>query len=409
MRVLIVGVGSRGDVAPYVGLGRRLHESGCDVAIATHDTLADLVRDAGLEWRRLSGDPRSLIRSRMEPGSEDAWRQAAIDFVTRVGDDVVDAAQLGADIILSAFAQAPLCSLVAAALDIPGMGVYLAPSVPTAEFLLPGARRAGDDGPLDNLTAGRQLMERARAFYTDVLPRLGRRLGLDQDAGERALDDRLGSAGWPICHGYSRAVVPRPTDWAENVDVVGYWWPPAPDRWQPAPELTDFLSAGPPPVFVGFGSMAVGRGQQLGPVVRAAIREAGVRAVVQSGWAEMSVEGDAVFQIGDAPHEWLFPRMAAAVHHAGAGTTGAALRAGIPAVTVPVLADQPFWAERVRHLGAGPDPIPFEDLSPQRLAAGIRASLDEPRHRERASELSRQVHREDGAAAVVRRIEALAS
>lgn len=105
--------------------------------------------------------------------------------------------------------------------------------------------------------------------------------------------------------------------------MVGYWWSARPPFWQPSQNLTEFLAAGPAPVFVGFGSMAVGAGKRLGPLITEAISGAGVRAVVQAGWAEVSVLGDDVFQIGDAPHEWLLPRMAAAVHHAGAGTTGA--------------------------------------------------------------------------------------
>jgi UDP:flavonoid glycosyltransferase YjiC (YdhE family) len=289
------------------------------------------------------------------------------------------------------------------------MGVYLAPSVPTAEFRMPGSAPAGQDGgALGNRTAAEQLLNRGRALYAEVLPRLSRRLGLSQDASEPVWDHWLGSSGWPICLGYSTAVVPRPADWPANVEVVGYWWPPASPSWRPGPDIIDFLSAGQPPVFVGFGSMAVGSGEQLGPMILEATREAGVRAVVQSGWAEVSVEGDDVLEVGDVPHEWLFPRMAAVVHHAGAGTTAAGLRAGVPAVTVPVMADQPFWADRVHHLGAGPAPVPFSDLDPHRLAAAIRAALDEPRHRARAKELARLVNDEDGAGAVVRRIEQLA-
>ncbi|MDQ3901833.1 MAG: hypothetical protein M3319_15790 [Actinomycetota bacterium] len=134
---------------------------------------------------------------------------------------------------------------------------------------------------------------------------------------------------------------------------------------------------------------------------------AGVRAIVQAGWAEVSVAGDHVLQIGDVPHEWLFPRMAAVVHHAGAGTTAAALRAGLPAVTVPVIADQPFWANRVHRLGAGPTPVPFAELTAERLAAAIRAALDQPRHRQRATGLARLINGEDGADAVLTRIRRL--
>lgn len=255
--------------------------------------------------------------------------------------------------------------------------------------------------------AGRQILDRARNVYADVLPRLTRRLGLSPDTTERILDQWLGTSGWPISLGYSPAVVPGPKDWPDSVEVVGYWWPPMSPGWRPSPALGDFLAAGPPPVFIGFGSMGVGVGEQLGDVVTEAVRRAGVRAVVQAGWADVSAAGDDVLLLADVPHEWLFPRVAAAVHHAGAGTTGASLRAGLPAVTVPFLADQPFWAERIHQLGAGPAPIPFAELTEDRLAAAIRAAVDHPRHRLRATELAGRLEREDGAAAVLARVEQL--
>ncbi len=405
MRVLIVAVGSRGDVAPYVGLGHRLQEAGCLVAIATHDTFAEMVGTIGLEWRRLSGDTRSLIRARMVPGSEADRRQATIDFVSAISDDLVHAAELGTDVILTCLGQTPLSWLVAMGSGVPCLGVYLAPAVPTAEFPMPGSPKP-DDG--DNLAAGQRMLDQARTIYADVLPRLSRRLALPGDAGEAFWGRWFGTPGLPVSLGYSPAVVPRPADWPDSVEVVGYWWPAVPPSWQPGEELTEFLAAGPPPVFVGFGSMGVGVGERLSPVITKAVHAAGVRAVVQAGWAELSVGGDDVLQIGDVPHEWLFPRLAAAVHHAGAGTTAASLRAGLPTVAVPVLADQPFWADRVHHLGAGPAPVPFADLTPERLATAIRAALEEPGHRQRAAELARVVNSEDGAGAVLTRIEQLA-
>jgi UDP:flavonoid glycosyltransferase YjiC (YdhE family) len=241
--------------------------------------------------------------------------------------------------------------------------------------------------------------------YGEVLPGLCRRLGLPPDAAETVWEQWLGYRGWPICLGYSTAVVPRPADWPDSAEVTGYWWPASPPDWRPGPELAGFLAAGPPPVFIGFGSMAVGQGERLAPIVAEAVRAAGVRAVVQAGWAELSVAGDEVFALGDVPHEWLLPHMAAAVHHAGAGTTGAALRAGLPTVAVPVLADQPFWADRVCRLGHGPTPVPFAELTVERLAAAIRAALDEPAYRRRAAKLARVLDSEDGAGAVLARIE----
>jgi sterol 3beta-glucosyltransferase len=135
--------------------------------------------------------------------------------------------------------------------------------------------------------------------------------------------------------------------------------------------------------------------------VRAAVKRAGVRAVVQSGWAELETTGDDVLLVGDLPHDWLFPRMAAVVHHAGAGTTGAGLRAGVPAVPVPVLVDQPFWADRLHRLGVAPHPLPMHELTADNLAGALRSCLDRSTYRERAAELASRIGAEDGPAVVL--------
>src|SRR5439155_1365249 len=225
MRILIVTAGSRGDVAPFTGLGQRLQQAGHQVALAAHDRFAALVRDCGLEYRALPGDPVELARARTAAPAPEAARSVFAAFLDELGDGVMTAA---------------------------------APSPP---------------------------------------------------------DD------WPICHGFSPAVVPRPADWPANVHVTGYWWPARSAGWQPPEPLVDFLRAGPPPVFVGFGSMTPTH-ERLQDVVAVAVKRAGVRAVVQSGWAELGPVGDNILLVGDLPHDWLFPRTAAVVHHAGAGTTG---------------------------------------------------------------------------------------
>jgi UDP:flavonoid glycosyltransferase YjiC (YdhE family) len=158
-------------------------------------------------------------------------------------------------------------------------------------------------------------------------------------------------------------------------------------------------------VFVGFGSMTPNP-ERLHDVVAAAVARAGVRAVVQSGWAELdraelSWAGDDILLVGDLPHAWLFPRTAAVVHHAGAGTTGAGLRAGVPAVAVPVLVDQPFWADRLHRLGVAPRPLPMHELTAETLTDALRSCLDRPTYRHRAAELARRIRTDDGPAAVL--------
>jgi sterol 3beta-glucosyltransferase len=395
MRVLIVTAGSRGDVAPFTGLGRRLQQAGHQVALAAHDRFADLVRGCGLEHRALPGDPLELVRARTAAPSPEAARSVFAAFLDELGEGVLAAAAAGTDVLLTALGPAPVGRLVAAGLGIPSLGVYLAPGVPTREFPPPGWPVPGQPTPADNVAAGRELLARTASLYADVLRRLGARLDLPAAAETAGPPE-----DWPICHGFSPAVVPRPADWPPAARVTGYWWPARPPSWQPPDQLVDFLQAGPPPVFVGFGSMNPAH-ERLDDVVAAAVGRARVRAVVQSGWADLGPAGDDVLRVGDLPHDWLFPRMAAVVHHAGAGTTGAGLRAGVPAVPVPVLVDQPFWAARLHRLGVAPAPLPLPLLTADSLTAAVRACLDRSAYRDRATELARRVRADDGPAAVL--------
>jgi sterol 3beta-glucosyltransferase len=396
MRILIVTAGSRGDVAPFTGLGQRLRQAGHQVALAAHDRFADLVRDCGLEYRALPGDPVELVRARTAAPSPEAARSVFAAFLDELGEGVMAAAAAGTEILLTAFGPAPLSRLVAEGFGIPSVGVYLAPGVPTREFPPAGWPVAGHLSPADNIAAGRELLARTGSLYADVLRRLRARLDLPAATADvpSPPDD------WPICHGFSPAVVPRPADWPATVQVTGYWWPARPPGWQPPDPLVDFLRAGPPPVFVGFGSMTPAP-ERLQDVVATAVKRAGVRAVVQSGWAELGPTGDDILLVGDLPHDWLFPRMAAVVHHAGAGTTGAGLRAGVPAVPVPVLVDQPFWADRLHRLGVAPHPLPLHELTADTLTDALRSCLDRSTYRNRATELARRIRADDGPAVVL--------
>ncbi|WP_413103415.1 glycosyltransferase [Streptomyces sp. Inha503] len=399
MRILIVTAGSRGDVAPYTGLGRRLLAAGHEVAVAAHPPFAGLIDGCGLDHRPLPGDPRELIRARARAASWEEARAAMAAFLDRLADGVAAAVADGTDLVLTAFGPAALSRAAGEASGVPVIGAFLAPACATREFPLAGATDAEDLGPAGNLAAGRRLLADAGALQADAVAGLRTRLGLPP-----ATSRTTGADLRPVFHGFSPLVVPRPADWPSGVEVAGYWWPARPRDWRPPAELTDFLQAGPPPVFIGFGSMAPGEGERLGELVTAAVARAGVRAVVQAGWAGLTAAGDDVLAIGDLPHDWLFPRTAAVVHHAGAGTTAAGLRAGVPAVPVPAMADQPFWAARLHRLGVAPRPLPLEELTAESLGAAITTCLTEPAPVRRATELAEAIATEDGAAAVLAHI-----
>ena len=190
MRILIVTAGSRGDVAPYTGLGRRLQQAGHQVALAAHDRFADPVRECGLEHRALPGDPVELVRARTAAPSPEAARSVFGAFLDELGEGVLAAVEAGTDLLLTAFGPAPLGRLVAEGFGIPSAGVYLAPGVPTQEFAPPGWPIQGQRSPGENLAAGHEMLARTGSLYADVLRRMRARLDLPAVGPEAAAPRR---------------------------------------------------------------------------------------------------------------------------------------------------------------------------------------------------------------------------
>lgn len=406
MKVLIVAPGSTGDVAPLAGLGARLHREGHDVAVAAHEPFRPLVTTAGLEFRALRGDPAQQGASpegqrwqRAGNGPIGAARIARlfVDYIDEMSGDVIAAARRGADVMLLNAVAVFTGYHVAEGLGIPSAGLFPAPLHPTGEFPPLSVR-------LPSLTAGtnrasaRAVLAAGAASFGRTTRTVRTQLGLPPMKAA-SLWRRMDAEGWPAFCGFSESVLPRPADWPDPVRVTGYWWPPAPDRPLPA-ALDAFLDAGPPPVFIGLGSRNVGDPDAIGTTIRDALRRAGLRGVVQAGWAGLDVTDDEVITIGEQPHELLFPRMAAVAHHCGAGTTAAGLRAGVPTVGLPVLADQPFWAARLVALGARPAAIPLKRLTADGLADALSVAVRDDRYRSRAQQLSRAITAEDGAGRV---------
>jgi UDP:flavonoid glycosyltransferase YjiC (YdhE family) len=210
----------------------------------------------------------------------------------------------------------------------------------------------------------------------------------------------------PYFYGFSPTVVPRAREWGAEVHVTGYWFRETNADWRPPADLADFLDAGPPPVFVGFGSMTGRDSQATTELVVSALARCRRRGVLLGGWGGLGAGAlpDDVFRLDAAPFEWLFPRMSVVVHHGGAGTTAAGLRAGVPNVVVPFFGDQHFWGWRIQKLGAGPKPIPHSRLSADRLARALRRSLGDDEMRSRAARVGERIRREDGVAAAVEAI-----
>jgi UDP:flavonoid glycosyltransferase YjiC (YdhE family) len=222
---------------------------------------------------------------------------------------------------------------------------------------------------------------------------------------------KLNNEGPPLVYGFSPQVVPKPADWGAHIHLAGYWFLEPEAGWEPSGELLAFLAAGPRPIYLGFGSMTHRDPEETARLVGQALALSGRRAVVLRGWGglEAVAAGADIFVLERVPHAWLFPKVAAVVHHGGAGTTAAGLRAGVPAVVVPFFADQNFWAGRVAALGVGPEPVPRQQLTAAGLAGAIITATEDRSLRERAAELGRQLQAEDGVGRGVALIERLAA
>ncbi|MET9563881.1 glycosyltransferase [Streptomyces tauricus] len=405
--------GSRGDAAPYTGLGHGLAEGGHEVTVVTHACFEPLVAAAGLGFRPLPVDPRAELESprgralhHSATGIGKLARTVAMtrSVVEQMTDDLVAAAE-SADVLLLSSSLGPLGHAIAEGYGLPSMGVYLQPLAPTREFAPPvtGTRSLGAAG---NRLAARAVNVAVDQIFAGATRAVRTRLGLPP-LGSRAARRARERSDWQVHHGFSPLVVPRPRDWRPGLDVAGYWWPYDRDTQLPR-TLRDFLDAGPPPVFFGLGSATVPDAERLGEEVVRALRAAGVRGVVQRGWAGLSVGGDDMFTVDEVPHAALFPRMAAVVHHAGAGTTGATLRAGVPTVPVPIQFDEAFWAARLVSLGVAPAAVPLRGLTADALGAAVARAVTEPAYTERAKELAARLGGEDGVRPVLATVDRLA-
>lgn len=208
-----------------------------------------------------------------------------------------------------------------------------------------------------------------------------------------------------ILHFRSPALLPKPVDWSDNIDVCGFSVLPRKSDYKPPKEIVDFLNAGPPPIYVGFGSIVVDNQTALTKIVFGAIENTGQRAIVSKGWGNIGVDDgdvpDNILVIGSVPHDWLFREVSCVIHHGGAGTTAAGLALGCPTIIIPFFGDQQFWGGIVAMAGAGPTPVPHKQLTVEKLTDAIRTAL-EPSIKERAQEIAAKMQKESGVADGVR-------
>jgi sterol 3beta-glucosyltransferase len=418
MRIAIFALGSRGDVQPYVALGKGLQDAGHIVRLVSTENFEGLVTAHGLDFRPVEGDVQALVQTKemtdlLEKGNFIAITMKSAKEAQRIALDWAKdglVACQGMDLIVAGLGGLFLGISLAEKLDLPFLQAYLVPFTPTKAYpsvlLPPGLSRLGAFFNHKSHYVTQQMMW--QGFRS--ADKLARQQVLDLPTASfwgPFNDERL--ARYPILYGFSPSVLPKPSDWDENTHVTGYWFLDSAD-WAPPPGLEAFLQSGPPPVFVGFGSMSSRNPEEAADLILKALAQTQHRAIIQSGWNGLRKADlpETVFAVDSVPHDWLFPRVAAVVHHGGAGTTAAGLRAGVPSILVPFFGDQPFWGQRIADLGVGPAPIPRKKLTAERLTQAIQQAVTDQTMRQRAADLGTKIQNEDGiagAVAVIQRIE----
>lgn len=414
MRALIMTFGTRGDIQPYAALAGALSRAGHDVTLAIPDGFQDLIPDAGpgaIAVHPAGSEMLRLVREVLPElsGARDALTtfgimKGAMRTQMRETADAVRAAR--PDVIV--FHPKSLAGPhLAEAHGVPGVLSIPLPYTPTRAFAMPLA--PGGLGGWGN-RASYRMTRLATLMYGRMIDEFRADLGLTGRAPRFGdpLRNRDGSA-IPALYPYSRHVVPVPADYPPTAHVTGYWFAEEP-AWTPPERLVAFLDGGRPPVYIGFGSMGFGKGADARrDAILSALRATGLRAIVATGWggiAPLEDAQDQVLEIEGAPHDWLFPRVRAVVHHGGAGSTAAGLRAGRPTLVVPFLGDQPFWGARVHRLGAGPEPLRPGRMG-RHLASRLKSLVGDERYAQRADELGRLIRAEDGPGTAVAALESI--
>ena len=414
MHIVMPTAGTRGDVQPFVALGLGLKRAGHDVTIATHVDHEELVTGRGLAFRPICGSFKAILESGegrewLESGGSVLRFKRALrrTFLSRNAGWIAEShdAVLDADAVMfhpfaigayHAAEQRRVPAVVVAPYPVLRSGELEPLAMPQAPAWPWLRRRIGD-------LAAWAFFSVMRDGHNDHRRRLG--LPLFRTMNPWA---EIHAKGVPFVHLYSTSLVPRPRDWAQHAHVTGFCFLDDESEWTPPPALASFLKAGPTPIYVGFGSMTGRDPGELTRLAVAAITRAKQRAVLVRGWG--GIDGDTalpdhVLALESVSHEWLFPRVSAVVHHGGAGTTAAGLRAGRPTLVTAFFGDQRFWGHHVARIGAGPSALLKRGLDAGRLAAAITATVGGARHRVAAARASEALVSEDGVAAAVATIQ----
>lgn len=412
LKITILTVGSRGDLQPYCALAVGLKRAGHRVTIATTENFESFVRNLELEFAPITGNSQELFQADTGIQTIEGGKFEIIsdELFQRQLESAWVACQESEVLIYT-----PLTIWgyhIAEKLEIPCFIASYLPFSPTGMFPLLQFNQIASN-PLSRAInyASYFLVQflywqrykhllnnfRTQTLKLPPLPFLG-------SLWRKNTPKNLSQI--PVLHGYSSHVIPKPKDWPDWAYVTGYWFLEQADTYAPPEELKEFLEQKPTPIYIGFGSMTMQDPDTVTNLILKALEKTRQRGIILSGWGKLGKTDEVkdslrALVINSVPHDWLLPQVLATVHHGGAGTTAAALRAGIPAIIVPFFADQPTWGEKVAQLGVSPAPIPFKKLSDEALAEAIQVVLGDSVMHSKAKELGEKIRSEDGVANAV--------
>lgn len=426
MNIAILITGSRGDVQPFIALGKKLQTHGHRVRIGTHGNFRELVLENGLEFYSIGGDPEQLMaymvknpgvlpslesvkagdvgarKADLEAMLLGAWHACteACDEHDKRNGNGKESRPFVADAIISN--PPTYASLhIAERLAIPLHYMFTMPWSPTTAFPHPLAQldSSRTEAGVRNYLSYTQIELLTWLGLTDIINRFRRRTLLLEPIDPTWGTNLVSRLKVPHTYCWSPALIPKPADWGSHIGISGFFFLSKASSYQPDAKLQAFLNAGEPPVYIGFGSIVVDNPDAFTKVILEAVKKAGVRALVSKGWSNVggSDVPDNVFLLGNVPHDWLFQHVSAVVHHGGAGTCAIGLALGLPTVIVPFFGDQFWWAGIVHRAGAGPKAVPYKELTADKLSESIKEAL-QPDIRNRAQELSQKIKSEDGVA-----------
>ena len=410
MNIVIFTYGSRGDFEPFLALAVGLQKAGHTVSLAGPHRFASFAAQYQVPFVPLAGDPEQISRLINDAGANGLRVMQVIkDYIFSISGEVSRAAFTaaeGADLLIHSFLFTAGIHSWAREHRIPDVSVQIFPVfAPTRAFPNPAFAYVPPGLP-SYLTH----------WMADNIMRYGGNSGYKPDrVGHPEVSfparlywpfrDTQDRARTPLLFAFSPSVLPRPCEWGGDVHVPGYFFLED-TAYQPPEVLTRFLEAGPAPVCVTFGSMINRQSESIHAAVVAALLKNRQRAIFLAGWGASNAEPDSEYflHLESVPHTWLFSRCQMIIHHGGAGTTAAGLRAGIPNIVIPHTADQPFWGKRVWALGVGPAPIPVKKLTAANLAYALRQAGN-PSVLAAAENMGRIIRTENGVSAAIGVIE----